>query len=161
MHNLRVLVGVDRPRLGEHALKQHHARFRGLRDFGRRSPDPRHDQDGRRPFPERVELSFDHRQAVLFASERRRVRLELLPEARQRREVGARLLGELAHVRFFRAPQPAFEIGKPGLAGVQLLREERRRVFGAGFARLRVLVYEDRRHAVRHALRAIRLRIQV
>src|SRR6185312_6672195 len=140
--NLGMLVGVHRPRGGEIALERrdpHLGREAAVGPAGDRLVDA---------VPvDRLDRAFDDRQPVALAADVVRVGRELLAEAADRREVRAGLLRQLAHVGFLRLAQPRLELVDALLAGRDLHRDERGRVFGVLGPQLRVLVDEHVREA--------------
>jgi hypothetical protein len=157
-----VLVRVGRARGCEIALQRRDAQLgRRHRGVGRSGVAARQQQNLVEALLLTLDLPLDHRQAILLAAQRGRVRVELRAEPRERLQVGLGLFRQLADVRFLRAPQLRFELGEPLLAALQLRGNERRRVLGLLFARLRRFVDEDRREAVRHALCPRRIGIRI
>ena len=110
-----MLVGVIELRGGELVAQLHHARLRAQRR--RRSP-PTGPTSG--ALLDALQLTLDHREPVLFAAHRGRVRFELALQRRDHLQVGVGLLRQAAHVGFLRRPQPRLDVVQPRLARLQL-----------------------------------------
>ena len=143
-----MLVGEGELRVAQLAAQRLHAERRGLagRALGR-------DGGAVGVLLHRVDLALDHRQAVLLAAHRGRVRLELALHRRHHGEVRVGLLRQPAHERLLHRAQPGFERVQPRAAGLELGLDELRRVLGADLARLAVLLDEHLRQAVDDPLR--------